>query len=359
MARAEQIDDINLETLKRFRKGKWIDISASFQDYFFARQVLKQKRDSVDGGTFLSYEVQVRPIESYRDSGLYSDDSVATTDIFKRAYVPWHMSQASYTYDVFESAFQGNDEVKIIDVLQGRIHAMWTDYYEKMENRFWGAATSPSSDPAEFYGLKTYIVQSSTAAFGFNGGDATGFTSAGVANILRSTYTALKNGTFTYQSISDDDALAKMVEAIDKSNFMAPHDYTQLDGGEPDYGIYTVWSVKNRCERLVKAQNDNLGRELWRNRPMLKGIPIEWVPALSNPYLRDGSTANPSYDSNDPIYGINWKTTKITFNKGCNMVLGSPIRRAGKHNVRDVFLDSSQQLEVRDTRTCWVGKKAA
>jgi hypothetical protein len=359
MARPEQIDDINLETLKRYRKGKWIDISASFQDYWFARQILKQKRDSVDGGTFLSYEVQVKAIESYRDSGLYADDSVATTDIFKRAYVPWHQSQASYTYDVNEQCFQGNDEVKIIDVLQGRIHAMWTDYYEKMEIRFWSAATSPSADPAQFYGIKTYLVASATAAFGFNGGDATGFTGAGVANLLRSTYPGLKNGTFTYQSISDDDALAKIVEANDKCYFMPPHDYSQLDGGEPDYGIYTVWSVKNRCERLVKAQNDNLGRELWKGRPMIKGTPIEWVPALSNQYLRDGATANPAYDSNDPILGINWKTTKVTFGKGCNMVVGSPIRRAGKHNVRDTFLDSAQQLELRDPRSCWYGNKAA
>ena len=116
---------------------------------------------------------------------------------------------------------------------------------------------------------------------------------------------------------------------------------------------------RNKLERLVKNQNDNLGRDLWKGRPLIKGVPIAWVPAISNQYLFDGTTANPAYDSTDPIYGVNWKTTKVSFNKGCNMVVGKPIRRAGKHNVRDVFLDSSQQLEVRDTRSCWRGKKAA
>lgn len=359
MARPEQIDDINQETLKNWFRGrnKWIDISANYQDYYFARQILKQKKESTDGGTFLTWEVQVRGIASTIDSGLYANDSVATTDIFKNAYLPWHMIQSSYTYDVFEAAFQGGSATKIVDVLQGRIHAMWTDFYEKMEIRFWTAATSPTADPAQFYGIPTHVVQSSTADFGFNGGNASGFTS-GVANLSRTTYPALKNGTFTYQSVSDDDLLSKASEAMDKCNFMPPHNYSSIDGGEPDYGLYTVYSVFNRCERLVKAQNDNLGSELWKGRPMFKGCPITWVPAISNQYLADGVTANPAYDSTAPFYGLNWKTIRVTFNKGCNMVVGQPIRRAGKHNVRDVFLDSAQQCSAINTRTNFVGKAA-
>jgi hypothetical protein len=337
MARPEQIDDLNLETQKRYRKKRWIDYSTPFQDYFYARHILKQKKDIVDGGNGLSFDLQVAGINTYADSGVWANDHVGTGDIFKRAEVPWHMCQASYSYDVYEKAFQGDDAVKIIDVLQGRIHAMWNDYFKQMEIRFWKAAASPT---------------------GFNGGNASGF-SSGVGGVSRTTYPQLKNGTATYQSVSDDDLLAKINQAVEFSNFKAPHDYAQLDGGEPDYGIYTVFSVKQKCDRLVKAQNDNLGRELWKGRPMIMGVPVEWVPAINHQYLEDQATANPAYDANDPVYGINWKTTKVTFNKGCNQVVGDPIRRAGKHNVRDVFLDSMQQGECRDTRSSFVIRKAA
>lgn len=357
MARAELIDDIAIQTLKRFTKNKWIDISMSFQKYFFNKLILKKKKDEVDGGLKLNWSFQYRGIDTFRDSGVYMPDSVATRDIFIQGEVPWYKSQASYTWDVGEKSIQGASDVKLINIMEGKVHAMWNSFFQGMEIRFWKAAGSPTSDPAEFYGLKTWVVQNSTVAFGFNGGDATGFTGSGLIGKLRSTYTGLKNGTFTYQTISDDDGLKKIAEACEKSYFEAPDDYNAIDGGEPDFGIYTTFENKSRCDRLVKAQNDNLGKELWHGRPTIKGCPIAWVPALDTQYLADG-TANDAYDSGNPIYGINWLTTRVVFNENCNMQTSKPIMRAGMHNVRDVFLDNECQLEVRNSRTNWVGKAA-
>lgn len=360
MARPETLADIAVATLRRYKKRKWIDITSPFQSYFFNRLILKKKKDQVAGGLYLNFSVQYKEIDTFRDSGLYDDDSVGTANVLAQSNVPWYKAQASYMYDVDEPTFQGDDETKIIDLMQVKIHAMWMSFFKGMETRFWTAPTSASTNPAEFYGIPSYVVQSSTAAFGFNGGDATPFSGTGVGGLVRTTYTGLKNGTFTYQTISDEDGLDKLAEAMDKCNFEQPHDFEQLDGMEPDYGLYTTYTVKRKCEKLVKAQNDNLGRDLWKGRPLFKSCPIEWVPALTNQYIGRGSTtqSNPAYDSSNPIYGINWNTTRVVFNEGCNQRITKPIRRAGKHNVFDVFLDTSLQMEVRDTYTCFVGKAA-
>ena len=98
---------------------------------------------------------------------------------------------------------------------------MYNDFFEGMEERMWTAPTSNTQSPRPPSGIPFWLQQSATAAFGFNGGDPSGF-AAGAGGIDSDTYPNWKNGTFTYNAISDDDALDKWAEACEKCYFKAP-----------------------------------------------------------------------------------------------------------------------------------------
>lgn len=347
----DQLDDFVQATQKRYTKKKWSDISLPFQDYKFAELIARGKESEMEkGGTQLEFKVQVANTGTFKSTELFGTDNPGVVDLIKAVTVPWTMQTVNWTYDVNETEFQGDDDTMIVDEIDIRRHSAWNDFYTGMETLMWTAPTGPTDVPRTPLGIPTWIVKSSTAAFGFNGTNPSGFTD-GVGGLSSTTYPTWANGTFTYAQIDKLDLCAKWKEAYTKCQFKAPHSYNDINKGPRRYGFYSVYSVIAALERLLENSNDNLGTDLgkYAGAVMFKGVPVEWVPALDN-------TASAAYDSTNPIYGIDWNVFGWKFQKGINQKWLPPVIPPRQSTVRYVPLINAGQFQAADRRRLFVGK---
>ena len=329
----DRLDDFVNLTLKNYQKQKWVDISLDLQNYFFAERVHGKKKTPEDGGQMMNFKVQHSTLGTARHSELFGVDVTAVKDLTTEVDIEWSKQTVSWTYDIDEKVFQSN-ATRIINEVAVREHAAYSDYYELMEEAMWSAPTATTQNPRIPYGIPFWLQSSATAAFGFNGGNPSGFTS-GAGGINTSTYANWKNGTFAATDITDEDLLDKWAEACEKCKFKAPHDFAQLDKGPYAFEFYTVYGVYSALQRLLKNSNDNVGMDLgkYRNGMVFKGVPVQWVAALTN-------SDSAAYDSNNPIYGVNWNTTRYKYQKGRSMLKHPAIVAPGQHTVRNRFIDS-------------------
>jgi hypothetical protein len=233
-----------------------------------------------------------------------------------------------------EPAFQRGNHA-IVDLVKTRYVSMKTSFVEKLEEFLW-SKPEDSSDLLTPYGLAYWITRSATE--GFNGGNATGFTS-GRAGISTGTYSRYANYTGQYTGITKTDLIRKMRNAHRRTKFRSPVSHANPDVGKMGNGIYTNDTVIGLLEEIMEANNMNLGSQLtYGDRVMFKGTPIIWAP-----YLDD--------DSTDPVYMLDWKHLAIGVIPGWENNLSKPTPVAGKHTVRRVDLDVSLNMICDDLRT--------
>jgi len=348
----DQVDDYVKLTIDNFTRKSWVDISLPLQEYIFPSKFFKSKVLNEAGGPFLKWQIQVTNTGSFQDGELFGSALTNVTDLVQTAQVEWTKQVVSFAYDQDEDFFQADADT-IIRQLEIREHSMYNDYFEGMESRIWTSPTSSTANPRKPKGIPFWLQQSTTAAFGFNGGNPSGF-SAGAGSISSTTYPNWSNGTFTYVNITQDDALDKWSEATDKCYFMAPHSFNELDAGNGKWGFYTVHSVIQKLRKLTQTQNDNLGSDVgeYRGTPIFKSHPVTWAPELDTAG-RDGQ------DTNDPIYGINFDTLNWFYKRGRNMVRHAPQQLHPQYSTRNVILDSWGNMCCKNRRRNFVGRKAA
>ncbi|MHC4716141.1 MAG: hypothetical protein ACYS5V_04170 [Planctomycetota bacterium] len=338
----DALDDFNQATLESFEMPEWGDISLPLQHYTFARILKKHRAKSANGPNY-NFKLRVRNQGNARVSGLWATDDVQHKNVLTEGKVYWAMVTSGHNWDIGQDAFQGGKQ-RIIDELRLGYEGMFLDYFELMETKIWTAPASSTTTPRSPAGFPWWLQSSSTAAVGFNGGDPSGW-AAGAGEILTSTYDRWKNCTYTYAQVSDTDFIAKTVKAMDFCHFESPFEYKHLGEGDPDWSIFTVYPVKEKARVLLNASNDNIQQDLGRyyGPVMLKGVPIQWVPALTD-------SASDAYDSANPVYGVNWQTFEWKYKKGWDRRIHKPVRRANSHNVRDQFMDTWGNLACIDRR---------
>ena len=321
-------------TLNHFKRNKWTDISLELQEYISSNIM---KRAVVErGGPKIEYRLQTKNTGNARVSGMFDTDSTKVDDVMISAEVPWAKTTTSFAYDVDEDLFQSDRET-IIREMQIRDHDAMNSLAELNEEHLW-------TDPAvagEPYGIPYWIKKDSTE--GFNGGDPALGPAAGVAT---ATYPRWKNYTFAYTSVSTSDMVDKVKRAIYKTKFMAPHAHPQLGyGNAENYHFYTTYEVRSKLERIAESRNDNHGTDVAKyiNKVTIAGIPVDAVPYLD---------AN---DTQDPIYGVNWKVFKPFVKKGCNGRRTGPFRSAKQHTVREVHIDTWYNFCCYNRRNTFVG----
>lgn len=349
------IDDLVKTTLEKPIKKSWVDISLGFQEYEFARRFMKQV-DEVDSYK-LTWLVQFQNTGSARVSGLFDVDNVDVKNLMTKAEINWAKVNASFRYDIDEPEFNGGPE-QIVDYIAVRRHSLYNDYFELMEELMWDTSDaeggpSAATTPLSPYGIPYWLQRetgSTASAFGFNGGNPA---AGNAGNLDTATYAKWKNGTFNYAALSEDDGLDKWSTACDKTHFKAPHPFNETAGGEPDYGFYTTHTNLQRLRRMAKASNDDIGNDVgaYRGVILFKSIPINWVPAFTEDSAAD------SYVTDNPIFGINWKTLDWTYRASRNQRITGPIMVGGSHTVRDVHLDTWGNFKCLNRRANFVGKE--
>jgi hypothetical protein len=342
--RPDQIDDFVNLTLSNFKRSEWTDISLEYPEYIASRVITKKKVQE-RGGPDIRFKVQVRNAGLARNTGLYAKDVTGVEDLTTEGVVTWTKQTVNWSYDIDEPLFQSDRETIISEMLM-REHSCHNDMAELNEENLWG---SPSSNTdSRPTGIPFWIQKdaSTTPGGAFNGGNPTGW-DGGAAGISSTTYPRWKNWTFGYTSVAPDDLVVKVKKSLYKTKFKAPHPHPELGFGKSDHSIFTVYDVREPLERLAESRNDNLGKDVAKyiNDVLIGGVPVEAVHYLD---------AN---DSDNPLYGVNWKVLRPYVKKGANM------RRTKKnapfqHTVREVHYDTWMNWICYNRRMLWCGSKA-
>jgi hypothetical protein len=338
----DALSDFTTATINNFKRGKWTDISMEHPEYV-TQNIISEKKVMEVGGPNIAFDVQVRNLDTARNTGLYAQDVTNAGDVLVQGTVPWSMQTTNYVYDLAEDIFQ-TDRETIIRHLLVKEHTAHNSMAELDEINFWTAPTGTSDRRP--MGLPYWCVKDATTTPGgaFNGGNPTGH-SAGSANISSTTYNRWRNWTFGYTAVTPDDFVKKVKKSLVFTKFMAPHPHPSLGYGKTDREIYTTYRVLESLERLAETRNDNLGNDVARymNNVLIGGVPVRLSHHLE------------VNDSTDPAYGIDWGKFRPFVKKGWNMLRHPPKEAARQHTVREVHIDNAMNYICYDRRALWVG----
>ncbi len=327
----DEIADFIELTQNRIHRNTWVDISMELQEYQFAARWFQSKKKPEKGSPRLEWKLRIDNQGTAKHSGLFAVDDTNKINVMTNGKQEWSKQTVNYIYDLDEEAFQSGRETIIREVLINE-QGLYNDFFKLMETAMWTKPASDSVDPRPPSGIPAWIVKNSS--LGFNGGNPSGFTN-GIGTIDTDTYPRWKNWTGTYTHISASDLVKKLVDASDFTYFKPVRNYNEIGGGPGAYGYYTVHSVLSTMRQLLQAGNDNLGIDVaaYMGQVMVRGIPVEWVPALTN-------TESDAYDSEAPFYGINWNKFQYFFKTGRNMIKHPPKVAARQHTVRERHMDN-------------------
>lgn len=347
--RPDQLDDlVELTYNTHVKRRTWVDISMANQEYIGAR-LIQGKAGELKSGPKVLFKLQVRNLQSARWTGLYSKDSYDARNLSIGGEEIWSKITGNYTYDVDEPEFQSGDPGELVDEIAMREHGAENNMIEVLESAIWTSPSSSTVDPMPLKGFPYWIQKSATE--GFNGGNPSGF-SAGCGSVDASTYTKWKSYTFSFAGVTRSDFVSKLIRAIEFTKFKAAHRYAATNNEKPQFELWTVWDVLEALYQYLDARNDNL-RDVagMAGSAKIMGIPIDWCPELTN-------SGQDGYDSQNPIYGINWSVIKLYRKKGADMRRTGPIPVPGQHDTRAVHRDSWLQMCCTDRRRTFVGYQA-
>lgn len=338
----EALDDFVELTLNKIQKDAWIDLSQTLQEYTFFSRWFQSNKKPEKGGVKLEWKLRTGNQGTAKHTAPYAVDSTNRVNVMTKAKQGWSFQTVNYIYDTREEAFQSGPE-RIIDEMKTNEQGLMNDFAALMETAMWTAPSSSTLDPMPPAGIP-YWIQTCTT-LGWNGGDPSGW-AAGAGEVLTATVPTWKNYGGPYKQVSRDDLVEKVVNAMDFCVFKPPMKYPEIGGGEPDWGCYTVHSVLATMRRMLQAGNDSLGPDVarWSDRVVIRGVPVIWVPALTN-------SDSDAYDSTNPFYGINWKKFEYFFKTGENMVKHPPQKAANQHRVRERHMDNAGNFCCYDRRS--------
>jgi len=350
-----EIDDFIVANLDYYEKMSWSDISMPLQKYYYAQRLFsKAKPDEMDGA-LVKWDVQYDYDDTAAVTGLHDPDTTSRTNTLTQGSMGWSFVKANYTYDLREDQFNGSD-VRILKWLDVKEHGLYNSFFSLMEKLMFGTGpTSPTQvkpPPASLlWWLPPYAATSGyTLTAGtysdFLGLDPTGFSAVGTGGISRLTYPGWRHRVGIYNVFSEDDAVDTIVECMDKCSFTPAKAYSELSpSAKPDWELLTTYSRLKLARRLSASQNDNLRGDLarWKDTVLIRGVPLNWVPAWTNQTLGVAQT-------NGPVMGVNWPTWKFYTKSSLNMVKSPPERDKDNHLGRWRFLDHSCQIVCQSSR---------
>lgn len=341
----QQADLVNL-TLKLIKRKTWTDISLEFPEYV-ASSILTDKNVTERGGTQLNFKLKTRNTGLARNTGMMAQDQTAIEDVTIDASVPWTKQTVNWSWCIDEPDFQSEPEM-IVDIIKIREHDAMSDLAELNEENMWNAPTSTSDRRP--MGIPFWLQKDTNTATNdgtLNGRDPSGFTS-GAAGVSSVTYSRWRNWTFRYAAYTTDDLVRKIKRALVFTKFTPPVPFPETSYGSGQREIWTTYRVIEPLERLAETRNENLGSDVAR---YMNEVTVGRVPIKLSHYLE----AN---DTNDPLYGINWKYFRPFVQKGKNMRKTGPVQSPTQHDVKTIHYDTWMNYCAYNRRCHFVGSLA-
>ena len=346
----DELSDVIQSTQPLFMRRKWQDLSHTNQRYTVVSRQFQGAKYGVSSGTKLSWRVQTSMTNSYQHIGTGAILNAAPAEQLDDCEVPWSLSAVSRAWYIDEVDHNSGPEA-IVDILSVNINAMYGDLTTGEENSLWSAPASSTEKPRKPMGIPFWIQKASsgTASYSLGGGDPSGFTS-GAAGLTVATAPQWKNGNFGYADVSQNDLCVKLSEAMEKSYYEPPRSYASLEDSKPQFVLYTTYPVWEAFQSLQTSSNDNLGTDIgrFRNTVTFKGVPMTWVPALTN-------SGSPVRDTQHPIYGMDWSVFKMFFFTGWDWKMMPPETPDNQPTARKVYMIARRNYRCMSRRQLFVG----
>lgn len=357
----DAISDLITTVVENFvpLQGDFADIALNFTDYSVAARWFTRRKQTAGGHT-LTFRVKHSNMGNYRGNvGLYDEDQPDRKDIFIEGSVTWTGLNVGIHFDSKEQAFRTPGKLVKENYIKEQINSAYQEFLEGVSLDIWSMPAS-SSDRG-ILGFPYWIPKSASTAvqaFGQNAGQV--YSSDTIGGISQATYPRWKNGTGVYAAngFATEEGLDLLSEAMDKSNFRnmgrtlgSPDDRSVAD----KYEIFTTYSNNQALERYVRNQNDNVGADAGRYRgsQVYRGCRVMWLNELSEQYQADGS-ANPGYDADNPVYGINWDDVHCFNVMGTGIEVTGPRPAPNQRFVRRLDLDKFCQMVCTNRRNQFV-----
>lgn len=346
----EDIADLVASTLNEQGEGKMEDLVSSLTDYVFYGQMMKEKRTMMESGPEVQFNAIVKKSSNARWVGIGEADRADITNVLASGKMPWRHFTSNWSYDEREVSMNPTSR-RILNLVKTREAADTVDVAEEMEDWAWSAPDATATkEPGNLrYWIVSNITGTSATTGGFNGTVPTGFTTVG--NISSTTYPNWANWTKKYASISNEDLVDAIDMAFYKTGFKSPIKVIPAASGRDDFEMFSTKTVVKGLEKLARANNDNLGKDLltYRGQVLVNRIPVIPVPQLD---------ANDSSDTYGWVFGVNWGVLKIAFLKGEYWKRTGPLRSGSQHTMWTIHNDLSTQTICTNRRKLFCISKA-
>lgn len=354
------IQDVMEFYLENYMANTWADAARPYQQYTTADELFTKRRKKGTISEKCTFNLKVRSADNTVPDSFFKADSLNRSDLGDKGSVNWHFQKTHFMADAREPALNSGSAVQILDYMKMQESDMYDGFFEKNEEYFWTLPASPNNgsngDPLPF-GVPYWLVSDTTEEFGFNGGLPGSYSD--VAGLDPTEHTKWKNGTFAWNSVSNDDFCRKLSEAMDKCHFRP---------GKPmgekvpnlNWGLYSTYKPYQEYQDLLYGLNENIGPDAGKYRggrptndigvQYFRGVPWTWVPATTEV----GGVAR---DLNESIYGINWDTFNVQTYGDWFMKRHTPIRLDDAHNTVVQWMDTGYQIYCDNRRSNFVGRQ--
>lgn len=342
-------------------RGKVINLSDKFRNSYFGQLEQKRLKQQDTQGKYYSLKYFINGYDNSQLDSFFAPDSLNRDDLGEegKLYTTW--MKTHYAVDRREPGWgKGSSPSQIFDYLELQATNMFSRFYEKLERYLWTAPSAPndgSSAQVQPWGIPSWIVQSSTAAPGFNGLYSGSFVTQ-PDGLSRTTYPQLKNGTATSTGVTYGDFAKKASELLDKMQWKPVKPASTDQPLNYDYEMVSGYEPYQQYSDLLRSSNDNLGADAGRyfgsatvpfGTQLFRGVIWSWCDALTSSTLPDG-TNNPAYDSNLPVYFLNWSSWTLFAKSGWWMRMDKPVVLDSPHNTVVQWLDHSYNLACMNPR---------
>lgn len=346
-------------------KNKIVDLSRDFRNHYFGSLEKSRLEYRTKDGKSFHVPYLVNGYSNVVLDSFFNPESINRQDLGAEATVYWTWQKTHYAVDRREPGWGSSSSPSMIyNYLKLQAQNMFSKFYDDNERFLWSVPAAPN-DGADSqvapWGIPYWIRQlnasgSAVAAVGANGikitsSDSYGSSSAGLSREL---YPQLANYTATSSTMSLGDFVDKGCEMLDMMQWKAPRPEPMEHAPSQRYEMVSGYAPFKAYQQLCQASNDNLGNDMAKYRPgdgtvMFRGITWSWTDALTSSTLPNG-TANSAYDSNLPVYFLDWSTWNIYAAEGNYMRMDEPIKMDSPHNVVVQWMDTAYNIFCHNPR---------
>ena len=353
----EEFDDFVASYLQDYVMGRWQDISAPLQKYYFASRLFDPIKKREMSTSRAKWKLKVGNNNNFKVVGLYHRDKSDRVNVLTEGDMRWGMTTTNYHYDIDEETFKAG-ATAIVDYFDLQEEGLMQDFFAGMETLMFGPGpATPTVKPFPPVSLLHWITSTSdsvtenNAEEGFNGREPVGWGSSGIGGIDASKYDQWRNRTFPYTQVSRQDFVEKVINSMDLCTFDPPVErHNIVPEGNPQWELLTTHSRVAKSRKLLQLGNDNIGDDMAAHsgKVMIRGVPMTWVPAWTN-------EASENKRDDGIILGVDWNTFECFYEKGRSQRKRRPFQHRDMSNVRVRCMDDALQLVCYNRRANFRG----